>query len=50
MIRRIKGKTIPVLLFGAVLIMGLFSAGCDEGPLEDVFEPVEPEEVEENAE
>lgn len=40
---------IPVLLFGAVLLMGLLSAGCD-GSLEDTFGPPEPDEAEESAE
>lgn len=41
-----KGKTVPVLLFSALLVMGLFAAGC-EGPAEDMWTPEEePEEVE----
>ena len=49
MLHRMKCKTVPVLLLGAALVMGLFSAGCGE-IMEETEVPWEPEEVEENAE
>lgn len=41
-----KGIAVPVLLFAAMLVLGIFAAGC-EGPAEDMWTPDEDvEEIE----